>query len=120
MTKMLRLIGNEWKKEFAKAATWVMVILLAVLTVLFALSGLLSNLNEWIYEGESFKEYCENEIAWHEEMLLTGKDDEESLIYYREQIEAHRIMLDARLDWDDWRYAEGLAHVAAEAYFKRF
>ena len=36
MRKFLRLIGNEWKKQFRKKACWVMMILLAVLAVGYA------------------------------------------------------------------------------------
>lgn len=117
MTKILRLIGNEWKKEFFKVSTWVTLLLLVAVTVFTALSGLFSTFDSWIYAGSSFEEYCENEIAWNEEMLLTGKDDEESLNYYRVQIEAHRMMLDAEMDFGDWRYVQGLATTAAEAKY---
>lgn len=117
MTKVLRLVKNEWKKEFSKVATWVMILLLAACTMLVALSGLFSSMGNWIYSDISFEDYCENEIAWLEELVLTGKDDEESLNYYRVQIEAHRIMLDAGMDWEDWRYVQGLANTASEAKY---
>ncbi len=117
MTKMLRLVRNEWKKEFCKVATWVMVGLLAVCTVLSALSGAFSTVDPWISYQQPFEEFCQSEIEWYETMLTEGKDDEESLNFYRIEIEAYRIMLDAEMDWEDWRYTLGLAHVAAEAKY---
>ena len=117
MTKILRLIGNEWRKELSKVAIWVTVGILVLCAVFNVLSGWISSFDFSVFEDTSFEEFCEGEISWNEEMLLSGKDDEESLNYYRVQIEAYRIMLDAEMDWEDWRYVQGLADTAAQAKY---
>jgi len=117
LVKILRLIKNEWRKELSKVATWVTVGILALCAVLSVLSGWFTSLHFSVFGEMPFEEFCENEIAWNEEMLLSGKDDEESLNFYRVQIEAYRIMLDAEMGWEDWRYTQGLADMAAEAKY---
>lgn len=117
MTKVLRLMGNEWRKEFSKVATWCMLVLLAVLTVLFAFLENITGLSDLLMLEQPFEEFCRDEIAWYEQMLAEGKDDDESLSYYQTELEAYRIMLETEMDYDDWRYEQDLARKAVEERF---
>ncbi|MBQ8309421.1 MAG: ABC transporter permease [Clostridia bacterium] len=115
MSKFLRLIRNEWKKEFHKKTLWVMLIVLALFAALFAA---LASMEETSYDYYySFEEMCEDEIAWNEEMLNDSGVSTEELDFYRINVECNRIMLEAEMDWNDWRYTLDLARLAVEAKY---
>jgi len=115
LTKFLRLIKNEWKKEFHKKSLWIMLIVIALFSVLFAaLCAMAVPSFDYYY---SFEEMCEDEIAWNEEMLNDPTVPSEELDYYRINVETNRIMLDTEMDWNDWRYSLDLARMAVEAKY---
>lgn len=119
MTKFLRLIGNEWKKEFHKKSLWVMLIVLALLTALYAVGVVMAD-DPYGYTDHyySFEELCEDEISWNEEMLNDATVPAEELDFYRINVETNRLMLETEMDWNDWRYLLDLARLAVEAKYE--
>ena len=65
MAKFLRLVGNEWKKQFSRVAIWIMLVLLVLGTAFFAFaSGLSDRIFTIIYGEDSL---WQNELEYNEQ-----------------------------------------------------
>ena len=114
MSKFFCLMGNEWKKELSKGALKIMLIFLAVVSLAHPFLEYVGFSSMLVPYEQSFYDFYSSEIAWCEQMLEEGKSDEESMDYFRTELEIYRIMLDAEMDYDDWRYERDLARLAVQ------
>lgn len=114
MSKFFCLLGNEWKKEISGRALKGMLIFLAVASLAFPFLQNVGSSSIFVPYEQPFEDFCRDEIAWCEQMLEEGKSDEESMEYFRTELEVYRIMLDAGMNYSDWRYERDLARLAVQ------
>ena len=116
MAKFLRLVGNEWKKQFSRVATWVMLVLLVLSTIAFALfAGLSERIVDVFYSEDTYwqseleynRQYA-NEVDQYGNPTEYALDCKERVVYYS-------YLIDHGVSPDDWRYTTGIIMDMARA-----
>ena len=109
MAKFLRLVGNEWKKQFSRVATWIMLVLLVVSTIFFALvSGLSDRIITSFYSEDIF---WQSELEYNEQYVNEVDKDGNPTEYALDcqvHVAYYRYLIDRDVSPEDWRYKTGL------------
>ncbi len=109
MRKFLNLMHNEWKKLFCKKSTWVLLILLAVVTIglgVLLIANSTPSEVSYLENFESAKQHYEKICA---EMEADGISPDSA--DYREariQLEYYTYMDEHELEMSDWRLQTGV------------
>ncbi len=109
MRKFFRLMQNEWKKLFCKKSTWVLLILLAVVTVGLGVLLIVNSTPREVYYHENFesaKQHYEKVCAQMEADGISPDSAD-----YREariQLEYYTYMGEHEFGITDWRIETGV------------
>lgn len=116
MAKFLRLVGNEWKKQFSRVATWIMLVLLVASTIFFAFfSGLSGRIFSSFYSEDIF---WQSELEYNEQYVNEVDKDGNPTDYALDcqvRVAFYRYLIDHGVSPEDWRYITGLVMDMAEA-----
>lgn len=120
MSKFMRLMGNEWKKQIRKKGLWIMSILLAVIAVGYSfLMNIDQVFSSVISENISFVEECEWQIEMYGESVDEVDANGDLTDWAKEcrlNVEYNQYLLELGItSWDDWRYTSGLVYDAIVA-----
>ncbi len=122
MSKFLKLVRNEWRKQTLKKTFWVLLALVVVIAAGWSVLNVLLTATETeteIYYGSDFESFAKERIAWAEQFADEVDGDGELTDYalnYRAEADAFRYLLDMDSDFDDWLYTLG---VAQEMFYYR-
>ena len=116
MAKFLHLVGNEWKKQFSRVATWVMLVLLVLGTIFFSLvSGLSERIISYVSNEESFwQSDLEYNRQYADEVDRYGNPTSYALDC-KVKVAYYTYLIDHGVKANDWRYTTGLVMDMAEA-----
>ena len=118
MAKFFRLVGNEWKKQFSKVATWVMIILLIIVTLFSSLTTNLDKLLESAYREEDSWEDALKSAKQSYEAVKNEADIDPEFVHLRKvDVDYYSYLLDNKISSDDWRYSTSyLSNMAVTDY----
>lgn len=119
MSKFLKLVRNEWRKQVLKKSFWVLLALVVVIAVGWSVLNVLLTASEPIIYYEDFENFATEQIAWYEKLADEADGDSEQtedILKWRAQAEAFRYLLEVQSDFDDWLYTLG---VAQEMFYAR-
>lgn len=112
MSKFLKLVRNEWRKQTLKKSFWVLLALVVVIAVGWSvLNVLLTSSVETDYYGTDFEDFAKEQIAWFGQFVNEVDADGEltdHAIQCRANVDAYRYLIDAGSDFDDWLYMLGV------------
>ncbi len=123
MAKMMRLVGNELRKQFGRVITWILLVLLVLVatgSVGITLFGMLIEYasDSGVFFGESAQSYFESNRAYYQAEIDKASPDTpaEDLFYWQSEVESYNILIEYGIEsWDDWRYLSGAVSTAAQA-----
>ncbi len=113
MSKFLKLIRNEWRKQALKKSFWVLLALVAVIAIgwSFLNVSLTTDVFYDVHYGMDFEDYAEEEIKWAEQ-FINEVDYEGNLtdnaIQCRIRVDTYRYLMEADSDFNDWLYTQNL------------
>ncbi|MBQ7173375.1 MAG: ABC transporter permease [Clostridia bacterium] len=105
MAKFCRLIGNEWKKQFSKVATWIMLIFLTAVTLFSSLIGNANQVLESFYTPENYwQDDLQRAKQNYEELKSQYGPDEVWVKTAKVEVDYYSYLIDHAISSDDWRY----------------
>lgn len=116
MSKFLKLVRNEWRKQTLKKSFWVLLSLVVVIAAGWSVLNVLlttSTFETETYYGTDFEGFAKEQIAWAEQFVNEVDGDGELTEYalnYRAEADAFRYLVEMDSDFDDWLYTLNVAH----------
>lgn len=116
MSKFLKLVRNEWRKQTLKKSFWVLLSLVVVIAAGWSVLNVLLTTSAFeteTYYGTDFEGFAKEQIAWAEQFVNEVDGDGELTEYalnYRAEADAFRYLVEMDSDFDDWLYTLNVAH----------
>jgi ABC-2 type transport system permease protein len=104
VAQLLKLIQNEWMKLWAKKSSWIILVLMLLITLFPAFIDQMTDYEDSTYSEATWRAELEAQIAANEQLL---KEIPEEKDYYEEQIAIAQYQLDHDLQPNNDQTVEG-------------